>query len=528
MIKLKSVSLFLVIFLLLLSSCKNTKQEQFTIHATNTDGIIFSPSSITVNKGEKAHFSFTRNKTSGYDIKGCNGKITNGIYITENIKDNCSISATPININAFTGVVSNVKSQQPIAGVKVTIVEDNISVLTDEAGQFSLAPLNNKTKTITAEHEEYLFEEVSTQHPHNKLDFLLKKRIKSKATIRWENYLEQNNNQLLYNENPAWTADFTQSTLTGDFAPNPNITRRDPSAVIFVNGLYYVWYSYCVGDVVGFGSGDPQAKVFPWDKCDLYYGTSEDGYHWKEQGLAVARGAPGEFDDRSVFTPEILAHEGVYYLVYQAVKAPYVERVKNTVAMAWSNNPNGPWEKLVQPILKATNNGIWKGEEDDRFLVHKKGDFDSHKVHDPTLLFFNNKFYLYYKGERMGEQRYFGQREIKWGVAIADNPFGPYEKSVSNPITNSGHELVIWKYKDGIALINTLDGPERGTIQFAQDGINFEIMSSASNLPHAQGLFRDQLSYTNPLQGVTWGLSHVLVWDKPGGWMYLNRFDLVK
>lgn len=524
--KLKYLSLFLAIFTVLVS-CKNTEQDKYTIYATGSDGITFSPASITVNKGEQAYFSFKRDIGLGVDIKGCKGEIKSGVYITEKIHKACDIKATPISISFFSGKVKNAHTQQPIAGVKVSIVEDNISVFTDEQGQYSLPPLNNQYKTITVEHSDYLFEEKSAQLANNELTFLLKKRIKSKATLRWESYLQQNNNRLSYKNNPDWAVNFTQSKLTGDFAPNRHITRRDPSAVITVNGLYYVWYSYCLGDVVGFGSGDPQAKVFPWDKCDLYYGTSQDGYHWKEQGLAITRGNTGEYDDRSVFTPEILAHKGVYYLVYQAVKAPYVERVKNTVAMAWSNSPNGPWEKLTQPILKATNNGIWKGEEDNRFLVHKKGDFDSHKVHDPTLLFFNNKFYLYYKGERMGEQRYFGQREIKWGVAIADNPFGPYEKSQSNPITNSGHELVIWKYKNGIALINTLDGPERGTIQFAQDGINFEIMSSARNLPHAQGLFRDELSFTNPLQGVKWGLSHVLVWDKPGGWMYLNRFDIV-
>ena len=99
-------------------------------------------------------------------------------------------------------------------------------------------------------------------------------------------------------------------------------------------------------------------------------------------------------------------------------------------------------------------------------------------------------------------KKYFGQREIKWGVATSTSPFGPYEKSTSNPVTNTGHELVIWKYKNGIALINTLDGPERNTIQFAEDGLNFNIMSTAHNLPHAQGLFRNAHSDTDPLQSV--------------------------
>lgn len=524
--KLQYVSLLFSVFSLLVG-CENTDQEKYTINAIDANGITFSPSSVTVNKGEKAYFTFKRNIDIGVDIKGCKGQIKNGVFITEKIHSYCSIVAKPLNIIPYTGIVKNYEDKQPLAGVKVNILEDNISTYTDDTGMFSLSPINHQRKTITAEHNNYLFEETVSAQAKNQQIFLLRERVKSAATLRWENYL-QNNNRLSYQDNPKWTVNFKQTKLTGDFAADHNVTRRDPSAVILVNGVYYVWYSHCIGDVVGFGTGDAEAKVFPWDKCDLYYGTSADGYHWKEQGIAVSRGDKGEYDDRSVFTPEVLAHEDVYYLVYQAVKAPYVERVKNTVAMAWSKSPDGPWKKLEKPILKATNNGVWQGEEDNRFLVHKKGDFDSHKVHDPTLLFFKNKFYLYYKGERMGEQRYFGQREIKWGVAIADNAFGPYEKSISNPITNSGHELVIWKYQNGIALINTLDGPERKTIQFAEDGINFNIMSSANNLPHAQGVFRDKLSQTDPLKGVRWGLSHVLVWGKSGGWMYLNRFDIVK
>jgi len=31
---------------------------------------------------------------------------------------------------------------------------------------------------------------------------------------------------------------------------------------------------------------------------------------------------------------------------------------------------------------------------------------------------YRGKFYLYYKGEQMGEEMTFGGREIKWGVAL--------------------------------------------------------------------------------------------------------------
>ena len=171
--------------------------------------------------------------------------------------------------------------------------------------------------------------------------------------------------------------------------------------------------------------------------------------------------------------------------------------------------------------MKPADNGQWLGDEDTRFKVKKQGDFDSHKVHDPTLMYYKNKFYLYYKGERMGERITFGGREIKWGVAIADKPEGPYAKSPYNPITNSGHELCVWPYKGGIAAMLTTDGPERNTIQFAEDGINFEIKSHIKWGPEAVGLIRSLDTDKNPLEALRWSLCH----EYRGQWQYIRRFE---
>jgi len=312
-----------------------------------------------------------------------------------------------------------------------------------------------------------------------------------------------------YDQGPEWFCSFKKQDLKGDFQYEEGIIRRDPSAVLLVGDTYYV------------GTGDPSKKVFPWDLTEVWYATSKDGWEWKEEGLAVGRGPQGAYDDRAVFTPEVLAHNGKYYLVYQVVKAPYVNRVKNNVGMAVADSPDGPWKKLEAPILRPADNGEWLGDEDNRFKVIKQGDFDSHKVHDPTLMFYKNKFYLYYKGERMGERITFGGREIKWGVAIADKPEGPYVKSQYNPITNSGHELCVWPYRGGIAAMLTTDGPERNTIQFAEDGINFEIKSHIQGGPHAVGLVRSLDTDKSPLEAMRWGLCH----EYKGDWQYIRRFE---
>ena len=319
-----------------------------------------------------------------------------------------------------------------------------------------------------------------------------------------------------------WFAEFNVYDLKGDLAYEEGIVRRDPSGIIEVDDLFYVWYSKSTGPTQGFGGDIENDKVFPWDRCDIWYATSVDGWTWKEEGLAVPRGEPGSYDDRSVFTTEIFVHDNKYYLVYQTVKSPYTVRVKNQVGLAWATTPNGPWTKSPEPILNPADNGIWKGNEENRFHVTKKGDFDSHKVHDPCLLFYDGKFHLYYKGEQMGEEITFGGRQIRHGVAIADNPLGPYTKSLYNPISNSGHEICVWHYDGGIASLITTDGPEKNTIQWSPDGINFEIMSVIKGAPHAIGLNRSLDTESAPLAAFEWGLTHQY---KNSDYQYIRRFE---
>ncbi len=325
-----------------------------------------------------------------------------------------------------------------------------------------------------------------------------------------------------YDQGPEWYLEFKMHDLRGDLAFDPGVIRRDPSDIITVDGTYYVYYTKSTGKTFGFGTGDPENKVFPWDKSDIWYATSTDGWEWIEQGLAVGRGPAGAYDDRSVFTPQVLVHDGKYILVYQTVKAPYVNRVKNQVGMAVADSPNGPFVKREKPILSPADNGIWDGDEDNRFKVKKQGSFDSHKVHDPTLVFYHNKFYLYYKGERMGERKTFGGREIKWGVAISEKLEGPYIKSPYNPITNSGHELCVWPLNGGIAALIITDGPERNTIQWAPDGINFDIKCHIKWGPPAAGLDQAADNEKGPLEALKWGLTHQYVsYDE----QFIRRFE---
>lgn len=320
---------------------------------------------------------------------------------------------------------------------------------------------------------------------------------------------------------PEWLIEFDVKELKGDFAYQEGVIRRDPTAVILVDGLYHCWYTKGEGETKGF-TDNPDDKVFPWDKTEVWHATSKDSITWEEQGPAIQAGEPGQYDDRAVFTPEVLEHQGKYYLVYQTVQAPYTNRQFEEIAIAWAETPYGPWNKSKKPVLSPSEDGEWQGDQDNRFHVISKGSFDSHKVHDPCLMFFNNQFYLYYKGETMGESMNMGGREIKHGVAVADNILGPYKKSEYNPISNSGHEVAIWHHNGGIASLITTDGPEKNSIQWAKDGINFEIMSYIKGAPEALGIFRNSEDITSP--GLHWGVCHR--YDASWNWNYICAYKV--
>ncbi|WP_010520349.1 family 43 glycosylhydrolase [Aquimarina agarivorans] len=341
---------------------------------------------------------------------------------------------------------------------------------------------------------------------------------KSKATLRLEEYAK-NGCDVVFNEDPEWNITYDLFRLNGDLAPNPNFVRRDPSSVLKVEGKYYVWYSYSRTSM--------KDKIAPWDMNDLYYATSLDGNTWNEQGVAVGRGPAGSLDHRSAFTTEVFYHEGTFYLIYQAASNTEGIFGRNTIAMAKSQSPDGPWEKLTTPLLAPTP------------VTGNQKVFDSNAVHDPCLMFFKDKFYLFYKGEG-NEGNICGlgiwdlDKQVKWGVAISDSPTGPFVKSPSNPITNTGHEVCVWKSGEGLGIMVHQDGPEFATLQYADDGINFDLKGRVqefirlqprnTDYPEAAGLYRSINNETSPVSGVSWGISHVL---ENNQWMSLRRFENV-
>lgn len=289
------------------------------------------------------------------------------------------------------------------------------------------------------------------------------------------------------------------------------ISRRDPSKIIFENGKYYVWYTYRNTPTIPMGP-DKCNDTIPstdWDLCEIWYATSNDGFTWKEQGVAIPRPPKPEPGWRSVSTTDILKWKGKYYLYYQAFMEASGKRGDYCpVAVSWADSPDGPWHAVNQVVIPNGPEGSW----------------DQYAIHDPYPLVHDGKIYIYYKSA-------FNRPGNVWvagGLAIADNPLGPFKKYPLNPVLNSGHEVSLFPFKEGVAAIVIKDGNEHFTIQYAPDWVNFEIAAVSELLPTAPGPFvPDAFTNTKNGEGITWGLCHFTNAGKYGVNQHsiLARFD---
>lgn len=298
--------------------------------------------------------------------------------------------------------------------------------------------------------------------------------------------------------NPFYTI-FKYSRVSGIGRDDSDmsVSRRDPSKVLKIGATYYVWYTRRRTKHIPVGRhnidrASDEIPAVDWDLADICFATSQDGFNWVEQGVAVPRAPKGSYGDRSLSTPDILVFKGRYYLYYQTFTTMWRENDCVNVSAAWSDSPDGPWTRLDRPVVPQGAPGEW----------------DSCAIHDPYPLVYQGKVWLYYKGSPADKSP--GNLLRAQGVAIADHPEGPFVKSELNPVTNSGHETMYWPYEGGIATLLILDGPEKDTIQFAPDGLNFVPMAHVQLSPQAPGPFcPDAFADEGDGRGITWGLSHM-------------------
>lgn len=284
---------------------------------------------------------------------------------------------------------------------------------------------------------------------------------------------------------------FSYTPILG--GPEDGVTRRDPSPVICVGEQYYIWYSRTTEGPSGY-------------YAEVWYATSDDGKEWTECGIAIDKGSRGAWDGNGVFTPTILLAQGRYYLFYTAVPKPFSQEEPPTptaIGIAVADGPDGPWVRFEgNPVLQVGAPGEW----------------DSCRVDDACLIVRHREYWLYYKGRQDG----LSPAQTKMGLAIAQNPTGPYLKHPGNPVLNSGHEVCVWPHRRGVAALVAPTGPEGSTVQYSEDGLHFVRQASVVP-PSAPGPYRtDAFVDVDYGYGFTWGVCQNI---RDNRWPFLMRFD---
>ncbi|BCX46219.1 glycosyhydrolase [Haloferula helveola] len=295
------------------------------------------------------------------------------------------------------------------------------------------------------------------------------------------------------------------------------VSRRDPSRPIRANGRYYVWYTKrdSPRPPLGVKRAAEATDTIPstdWDLSEIWYATSEDGFTWEEKGVAVRRPEKPAIGWRSVATPDILVWKGKYYLYYQAfVETSGIRGDVCPVSVSWSESPDGPWTPTLRQVVPF-------GE---------KGEWDQDAIHDPQPVVYKGKIHLYYKSAYNKWPDHRQDYAVAQGLAVAEDPLGPFVKHRLNPVLNSGHETTYFPFKEGMAAMAIKDGNEHSTMQYAPDGVNFEIASVLTLTPTAAGPFTpDAFTGSGNGRGVTWGLCHFInAGDRDHQHTILARFD---
>ena len=291
------------------------------------------------------------------------------------------------------------------------------------------------------------------------------------------------------------TVTVEHSSITG-IGVEEDVMRRDPSDIIKVGELYYVWYS--------------KGPISTGYDATLWYAVSEDGVDWTEKGMALAKGAPGSWEAGSVFTPNILVADERYWLFYTGTSKEYGKPFNpdSKIGLAVSDSPDGPWKRSESnPILKNSAN---------------KDEFDSHLLDDACLIVRDKKYWLYYKGRQLGKSPVY----TKMGVAIADKPEGPYIKSDKNPVIPGCHEVLVWAQGTGVAAMVGTTGPKdiKNSILYSEDGFSFSKTHNAPKGPWAGGAYRPE-AFTDSNQGkmIKWG---VQIGKAKRALPFIHRFDV--
>lgn len=250
------------------------------------------------------------------------------------------------------------------------------------------------------------------------------------------------------------------------FRPVHGFDRHDPSNIIRQDGRYWVFYTRNAGD---------------HRDVTIHHADSADGLNWRDLGLALGRGEPGQWDESGTIAPCIVPHAGRFLLFYTGFRGG--DLATRDIGIAVAGHPSGPWRRhAANPVLRRDPDpAVW----------------DSGMLGDANVLLRGGRWWLYFKGRRAGE----GNLQTRVGVASADSPLGPFRRHPANPLF-PGHAFSAWVHRDGVA---ALCGVVSRKVLWSEDGIAFTAVGELENTStglYAPGNFTGRANN----EGLAWGL----------------------
>ena len=220
-----------------------------------------------------------------------------------------------------------------------------------------------------------------------------------------------------------------------------------PLANKFIDPGHYVW----CGSVTKGKNGKFYMLYSRWPIKDGFYSwpvTSEiavaiaDSPAGPFKYLKVALPARGTkfWDGSATHNPAIISHGGKYYLYYMGtsstaeIKQPvpasgnwWYYRNSQRIGVAVADHPDGEWKRLDHPVLSVSEDSTA---------------YDALMVSNPAACF-NDKgqvILLYKQVEKNGSIK---GGQVRFGVAFADSPFGPFVKH-AKPIFEASDRNKEW------------------------------------------------------------------------------------
>ena len=194
------------------------------------------------------------------------------------------------------------------------------------------------------------------------------------------------NKHVLYaesNDGFNWTRPLNHPVLYPGSPGSWDDLAVHPGAVIFEDGMYYMFYS-------GFSD--------PYGRWDIGYAYSNDGINWTKHPTPVLYGTSGI--EYQIGPSSVIKVENTYYMYYYMRDLPYFQigLATSTDKINWQRFPNNP-------ILSASQ--IWEGNG----------------VYYPSVVKVNGQFVMYYMNSAGTG---FGKAISSDGISWVKDPHNPF------------------------------------------------------------------------------------------------------